>query len=192
MRYTGLWILTLAILLAAGAIPARANLIVDPGFESCVTPGDAPPGWTASSADAYCSNFNTHGGSWSGEFMGTASSLSQTITTTAGDNYDFSFWLRQGPCNPDFFTASFGSDEVLDLTGVCHFVDYAQQDFTVTATWTSTTIQFDAETGSGVWNIDNVSVTDLGPSTPEPASVVLLASGLLAIAWHFHRGRRAI
>ena len=185
-----LWVFASAVLLAVSVVPARANLITDPGFEKCANLGDPPPGWTASGLVS-C-DFNPHTGNWDATFSLTGGgTLSQTVTTIAGDNYDFSFWLEADSFSPDFFTASFGSDEVLDLTSPASFV-YTLEDFPVTATGTSTTIEFTGATNGGLWALDDVSVTDLGPSTPEPASLVLLASGLLAIAWRFRRRSRAI
>jgi hypothetical protein len=192
MRYNGFWILTLAVLLAVSVVPARANLITDPGFESCTVNGGTLPGWTAS-LDGACNSLAAHTGNWGALFSGHPNTLSQTITTIVGDNYDFSFWLTSDLANsPSFLTASFGGDEVLDLVDPGVF-DYTLEDFTVTATGTSTTIEFGGENGdiSGGWALDDVSVTDQGPSAPEPASLVLLGSGLLAIAWRFRRHRRA-
>jgi hypothetical protein len=186
MRCNGFWILAPALLLATGVVPARANLITDPGFESCTTFGDPPPGWTSSSSNAFCSEAPNHTGSSDVQFGNTAATLSQTLTTIAGDNYDFSFWLAGEPASPSFFTASFGSDEVFDLVSPAAF-GYTLEDFTVTASGTSTTIQFDGESNGGAWVLDDVSVTDLGPSAPEPASLVLMGTGLLGIAWRFRR-----
>jgi hypothetical protein len=106
--------------------------------------------------------------------------MSQSISTTAGDNYDFSFWLDDGSVSPDSFTASFGSDEVLDLVNHSDF-GYTLEDFTVTATAATTTISFGAHTTGNSWTLDDVSVTDLGPSAPEPTSLALFSSGLLGL-----------
>ena len=111
------------------SLPARANLITDPGFESCTEDlGDAP-GWTTTN-NPPCFNFGGHSGSWGALFAGSESTVSQTITTIIGDNYDFSFWLR-GSNSSDSFAASFGSDEVLDLVDPGSFA-YTLEDFTVT------------------------------------------------------------
>ena|SRR6185312_9784411 len=187
MRHNGFWILASAILLAASVAPARANLITDPGFESCAGVTAPPPGWTRSSANAYCGT-GPHTGTYDATFAGAASTLSQTITTIVGDNYDFSFWLWNDAGTPDFFTASFGSDQVLDLLSPANF-GYTQEDFAVTAVGTSTTIEFGGEANGNGWFLDDVSITDQGPAAPEPASLILLASGLLATAWRFRRQR---
>jgi hypothetical protein len=184
MRQNGFWILLPAILLAVSVVPARANLITDPGFESCASFGTKPPGWVGTGS-VVCSA-NSHTGSHDADLIPATATLSQTITTITGDNYDFSFWLLDDTDSPDSFTASFGSDEVLDLVNPGSF-GYTQEDFTVTATGTSTAIEFDGGTHGGAWELDDVSVTDLGPSAPEPASLLLMATGLAAIAWRFRR-----
>jgi hypothetical protein len=93
------------VMLLAAVSPTRANLISDPGFESCTTAGSAPPpGWTGS---AFC-GLTPHSGMWSANFNSGSFTLSQSIATTAGDKYDFSFWLITiGPAIPNSFTASF-------------------------------------------------------------------------------------
>ena len=189
MRYTGFWILTLTILLAASVVPARANLITDPGFESCTASGTTPPNWTGS-APVYSSCDTTpHTGSYD-DTLSAAGSLSQTIATITGDTYDFSFWLGAGG-TPYHFTASFGSNQVFSLFDPGS-LGYTMEDLTVTATGTSTTISFGGSGAEGGWYLDDVSVTDQTPSAPEPASLILLTTGLFAIAWRFRRGRRAI
>jgi hypothetical protein len=167
---------------------AHANLVSNPGFESCNNPGDAPPSWTSGSS--YCS-FNPHSGTWDGDFGGTGATLSQIISTIIGDEYDFQFWLWDVAITPNSFSASFGSDTVLSLTNAPNS-PYTLEDFTVTATATSTQISFTGTASGNGWSLDDVSVTDLGPAAPtapEP-STFLLACSLLGFAGLRRMARR--
>ena len=183
MRYNGLGIV--ALMLAFSVIPARANLITDPGFESCTTSGTAAPGWTAHFLSDCGTNPNT--GSWDNDFPDAGGLLSQTITTVVGDTYDFSFWLENNAITPSDFIAQFGSNQVLILTSPAAF-GYTLEEFRVTASSTSSLILFSTAGNGGAWSLDDVSVTE----APEPASLVLLATGLLTIAWRFRRGTRGL
>jgi hypothetical protein len=104
--------------------------------------------------------------------------LSQPLSTPAGE-YQFSFWLINTSSNTgNSFTASFGSDVVLNITGAFGHTDYMFEDFIVSATSGSTTISFVGSQSEGQWFVDDVSVT----LVPEPASLALLAAGLLGLA----------
>jgi hypothetical protein len=174
-----------ACLLLASVSPTRANLVTDPGFESCTTELQGPPpGWTG---NAVCHLFFPHSGSWAASlgFVAGSNTLSQSITTTVGDMYEFSFWLENVTATPpDAFTASFGSDTVLNLTNVNSFF-YTFEDFTVSAVAAGTTISFATSAQTvGEFFLDDVSVTAIPVPAPEPSSGGLLfgAIGLLAFA----------
>jgi hypothetical protein len=173
--------------LAVGFGPARANLVTDPGFESCGNVGDTPPGWTASSANFTCSG-NPHFDDWDAGAFGDASTLSQGISTVAGHSYDFSFWL-QGPApGMGTFTASFDGGTVLNLSGV-EPLAYTLEDFSVTASGATTTISFTGSSFGDAWSLDDVSVTDTTSSAvPEPTSLALLGGGLGGL-WRMRRRR---
>ena len=171
-----------ACLLIASVSPTLANLVTDPGFESCTSVGGLPPGWTSSNGVACVPAGNAHSGSWAAAFIGLPSAtLSQSIATTAGDMYEFSFWLNNDGPPPNSFTASFGADQVLDITNVAGTGVYTFEDFTATAAAASTTISF-AATASAAWFLDDVSVTPVQVAVPEPASLALLVTGLLGLA----------
>ncbi len=173
----------LALLGIAGS-PARAavNLVANPGFETCTgdSPG-VPASWDATGS-VPC-QFTPHSGQTSADIKTHAGTLSQAISAIAGDSYDFSFWLAICADNGDTFAASFGSAEVLSAISTGAFLDYALEEFTVTATASVTTIAFTGTPGGGFWGIDDVSVTDLGPAAaPEPASLALLGTALAGFA----------
>jgi MYXO-CTERM domain-containing protein len=176
-----------ASLLIASVSPTLANLVTDPGFESCtMLEQSPPPGWSVTSANISC-GAPAHSGSFAAEFGGASSTLSQSIPTASGDTYDFSFWLRNGTETPNSFTASFGADQVLNLVNSAMFLSYTFEDFTVTATSASTTIAFTGSANGGAWQLDDVSVTAITPAVPEPPSLGLFAVAALGLAAVYRR-----
>lgn len=170
--------------LFASISPTWANLVTNPGFEECLDVGQTPPpGWTGT---ASCGGRPGGGadpdmGFFSAIFDASVT-LSQSFATSAGDKYEFSFWLfNTNPIAiPHAFTAAFGPDMVLNLGSNVDTFPYTFYDFTVSATAASSTISFASSGPTGaVWYLDDVSVTPvLTVAAPEPATLSLFAGAL--------------
>ena len=112
-----------------------------------------------------------NGQSQSGQFaaalgsVGSDGILSQTLHTTAGQQYTLSFWLANQSPGPDDFTVKWNGTTILPLVNASA-QGYTQYAFTVTATGTTSTLEFDARQDPSHWSLDSVSVTAIGPQAP--------------------------
>ena len=105
--------------------------------------------------------------------VGSDGTLSQTLQTTAGQQYSLTFWLANNGSGPDDFTAKWNGATVLALTNA-PAQGYTEYTFTVTATGSTSTLEFDARQDPSHWNLDNISVTANGTSsTTAPAAPVI-------------------
>jgi len=118
-------------------------------------------------------------------FLGsfTPSTLTQTLTTVAGDQYTIAFALLNDTASggaasgPNSFEAEFGTDILLSETNTP--VDgYTLSTFIVDATSASTDLTFTSENNTGDFELDSISVAQ----TPEPGSFLLLGTALLGLA----------
>ena len=161
------------------------ELILNGGFES----GVFSP-WSISNpvGELFCAvsgprpnrPFPGHTGTY-GAFCGPIvgfSVLSQTVATVPGARYDLSFWLREEDRYPPEGNAL---HLLWDGRLLASLTDEAPFDWSLLyfpgliATGTSTVVQFEFWNPAGVWNFDDISVT----TVPEPASLLLLGSGLI-------------
>jgi hypothetical protein len=187
---------TLALVGARAA--AAQELVVNGGFET-VTGNSTFPDWPAEWS-ASCPGFGGIGmnhantGTY-GVYLGNGCTLSQSIATTAGQSYTFSFWLRS-TLGQSLSARWNGVQQIFandTITG-----GFVQLSAVVTAVGASSTIEFASTITAGQYlSIDDISVqaagqTPTGPSTtvPEPSTVALTTVGLLGVAGAARRRRR--
>jgi flagellin len=144
-------------------------------------------GWSLSSNDdgfSFVGTDNPHAGTFGaelGQFSADgALALTQSIATTVGTTYTFSFWMttQGGGFNsgaPDHFAALFGGQTVLNLTDVADPTTYTLFSFSVVATSSSTVVEFDSYDDPWFLFLDDVHVT--ASVVPEPSTIILFGVG---------------
>ena len=111
--------------------------------------------------------------------MGADGTLSQTITTTPGQTYTLSFWLQNeasGTQDNDF-NATWNGQTLLSLTNAAHS-GYTQHTYTVTATGSTSTLEFSAANVPSQWDLDNISLTPAGSTTTDPPAAPVITTGV--------------
>jgi hypothetical protein len=191
-------------------IPLHANVIDNPGFET----GNFT-GWTATSDwfiystgidGANYSNPGPYDGIYSAEsgckldtcVSTPTSSLFQDLSTVVGQEYVFSFdytsdtQVFESASSPNELQALWGTTQVADIVdqpGNDHWLSFST---VVTATSTTTEIQFNAFDSPAFVFIDDVSVTAVPSDTevPEPSTLPLTGAGAGALVAALYLRRR--
>lgn len=191
---TGVWLDNVAVR-AQGVTPpppptVGPNIVTNGSFETdnVATGGyvylTAPAGWTASNpnvnevADTWNGIPGTDGSQWI-EFS--SNTLSQALTTQAGQNYTFSFDYRGGDAgsgDQQRFRVRVNG-QLLDQVDANGVNTWASKGYTFTATGNDT-IQFERLSGgidTGVW-LDNVQVRAQAPTgVPVAAGTNIITNG---------------
>lgn len=182
--------LLLAGCLVAGlTLPAHANSITNPGFESGFS------GWTIDPANSGSVLFVGGKGSsgsksaWFGAIGAQSDTISQTFATVPGDSYVITFWLGHGATDHvNNFKVLWDSTPLLTLINASQF-GLHPFSFVTTAHDDQTTLSLSGRELLDFYYLDNVSVVPL--PTPEPTTIVLLGGAALCAGAARLRARRA-
>ncbi len=200
-------LLILTLLFVATGLPGFAAPVLIPNgdfsLSSTVPPADDPaPFWFLDSTDPnifFVDNFNSHSGNQSAH-LGNLSdhSLSQILTTIAGESYTVSFWLANSATSTiNAFSVYFDSVQMTmnpfastELLDAAPFA-YQQVSFTGMATASSTQLDFIFNNEDGFWSLDDVEI-DLvaAPGAPELNHSEALLPLLLIVGFVVAQGRR--
>jgi Pro-kumamolisin, activation domain len=199
----GIWGASHAMAASSICDAVAGNLVLNCGFETGdftdwnLTGSTDNPGNNYYGVDAFDANSGSYGAFMSQDFLdegATSVDLGQTLPTTAGGEYQITFYLEQDTAPTlgynHAFTASWGGSTIESLTPtvavpgtVGSFVEYSFIETTPTA---STALEFTFENDDEYWSFDDASVTPV----PEP-STALLGGLALGALWLVGRRKRA-
>ena len=142
-----------------------APLIANGGFEAGKFTGWNQSGNTASTLVTTAATY-IHTGTYGAELgpVGSLGYISQTVATAPGQNYLFSFWLvNPNAGTPNQFLANWNGNSVYNQTNLGAFV-WTNLQSIVTATGSSTVIQFGFQNNPAYFGLDDVGLTAIPPA----------------------------
>jgi hypothetical protein len=146
------------------------NLVVNGGFEtgdftSWTLSGINAPASVDNGASGLFSQISPHSGNYDADFESDGSAgyqyLSQTLPTIAGASYLLSFWFDNSPLNFGEFLLTWDGSTLLNTVGVgpvYSATDWTEMQFVVSATGSSTVLQFGFADLNSIIALDDISV----------------------------------
>ena len=170
----------LAIAAALSSVASAAgNIVQNGGWET----GDFTD-WTNNAGPDFVTtnpsyvHSGDYGLAWGA--VGHLGTIDQELTTSAGAEYELSFWysILDGPTNE--IAAYVGGTEVYDAFDPTVGAGWINVTEDFTASSTSTDLEFGLRQDPGYSALDDISVTQISSSVPGPAALVPFVAASLA------------
>lgn len=168
------------MLLVSGWAGTASAAIINGDFES-----GSFSGWTQFGNVGFTSiggGATAHSGSFGASFgpVGSTGGIVQTLATTAGTQYELSYWLRHDGGNPNSVLVEWNGIAQQSLVNDPGF-GYTEFTFLVTATAPTTDLRFTFQQNPAFYYLDDVSVEAVD-AVPEPATLTMFGLGALGFA----------
>ncbi len=175
------------------ACDTAQNMVQDCSFEYGLTWWQTDGNWDVNNNAV--TSFIAHSGTYSlkdGNYpsQGVAG-VWNYITDTPGEAYTLSFWLyldadNSGGGDQQYYLVGWGQQGLLVESNQPMSTQWTQYTYTVVGTG-SDILQFSGYSNHGYNYLDDISLTPVSDSTPEPATLALFLCGLVALAARIRR-----